>query len=429
MLGLGLTAAGGLCLYFLTKERESYQVTSRQVELLIEIPRDRVKEVLGRGGSNIREIQVKTDTVIKVRDELETEEHRIVSIRGSPDSTQEAEILIQKILSQRVGQTEICVVTVPSRTVGRIVGCNGGVIWKIGNKTGCKVEVEVLDHGKSRIHLMGSTDGVHTARNIIQQKVKESDIKDLTFGKIGAFDIFTASKKNDIYVENIPPQLEDSGVSQVQAPYLSSRHVGLLHLALSCYTQWVDEYVGDVRQTTAELLPSGQVQVTMEKNTYTFLPSFPPDIDLTEDMEPDVMDPVSVQIQTARRLRRMGLDIASGGVKDIMLAECWLPSQLPYQTKFSCMCWNLDWDMSLTVTTVDQEQILGLISLVLNTVYSGSKPGDRDTNWRPGEDCVAVFPPHGTWHRAKIITVNNFEGKVQVRYVDYGSISWCKETR
>ena len=80
MLGLGLTAAGGLCLYFLTKERESYQVTSRQVELLIEIPRDRVKEVLGRGGSNIREIQVKTDTDIKVRDKLETEEHRIVSI-------------------------------------------------------------------------------------------------------------------------------------------------------------------------------------------------------------------------------------------------------------------------------------------------------------------------------------------------------------
>ena len=68
-------------------------------------------------------------------------------------------------------------------------------------------------------------------------------------------------------------------------------------------------------------------------------------------MEPDTIDPVSVQIQEARRWRQMGMDIASGGVKDIMLAECWLPSQLPSQTKFSCMCWNLDWDMSLTVTT------------------------------------------------------------------------------
>ena len=59
---------------------------------------------------------------------METKEQRIVSIGGLPPTTQEAEILIQKILSQRVGQTEICVVTVPSRTVGRIVGCNGGVI-------------------------------------------------------------------------------------------------------------------------------------------------------------------------------------------------------------------------------------------------------------------------------------------------------------
>ena len=81
-------AAGGLCLYLLTKERErereSYQVTSKQVELRMKIPRERVKAVIGRGGSNIREIQTKTDTEIRMRDELETEEHRVVSITGSP---------------------------------------------------------------------------------------------------------------------------------------------------------------------------------------------------------------------------------------------------------------------------------------------------------------------------------------------------------
>ena len=47
---------------------------------------------------------------------------------------------------------------------------------------------------------------------------------------------------------------------------------------------------------------------------------------ITEDMEPDTMDPVSVVIKEAIRQRQMGLDIASGGVKDIILAECWLPS-------------------------------------------------------------------------------------------------------
>ena len=35
-----------------------------------------------------------------------------------------------------------------------------------------------------------------------------------------------------------------------------------------------------------------------------------------------------------------GQRTASGGVKDIMLGECWLPSQLLCQTKFSSMCWQ-----------------------------------------------------------------------------------------
>ena len=82
--------------------------------------------------------------------------------------------------------------------------------------------------------------------------------------------------------------------------------------------------MGDVRQTSAKFLPSADVKVTIEKTTYIFLPSFPLDIDFTEDMEPDTMDPVSVQIQEARNRRQMGMDIASGGVKDIMLAEGWL---------------------------------------------------------------------------------------------------------
>ena len=48
---------------------------------------------------------------------------------------------------------------------------------------------------------------------------------------------------------------------------------------------------------------------------------------ITEDMKPNTMDPVSVHIQEARRQRQMVMDIASRGVKDIMLALCWLETQ------------------------------------------------------------------------------------------------------
>ena len=121
------------------------------------------------------------------------------------------------------------------------------------------------DNEMSRICLMGSTHGINTARNIILQKVMESDIKDVTSGKIRTINIFTAFKKKDTHIENIHPQHMDSSDSQVQAPYLSSQYVGLLHLALSCHIQNVAAYVGDVRLTTLKILPSGEVKVMIEK--------------------------------------------------------------------------------------------------------------------------------------------------------------------
>ena len=66
---------------------------------------------MGRGQSNIREVQVKTDTDIKFIDELETDEHRIVSICYSPHSPQEEKIFIHKTLSRSVGDIEIFVET------------------------------------------------------------------------------------------------------------------------------------------------------------------------------------------------------------------------------------------------------------------------------------------------------------------------------
>ena len=88
----------------------------------------------------------------------------------------------------------------PSRTLGRIIGSNGNRIWNIGQDTGCKVEVE--GH-QTRIHLMGSPDRIETAHKIIEEKVKESDLRDITFGKIGAFNIFAASVEQDTKLENI----------------------------------------------------------------------------------------------------------------------------------------------------------------------------------------------------------------------------------
>ena len=69
---------------------------------------------------------------------------------------------------------------------------------------------------------MASTYSLHTARNIIQQKVKESDLKDVIFGTSEAFNIFTASKEQDRNLDNIHAQHEDNCDSQVETLYMSS---------------------------------------------------------------------------------------------------------------------------------------------------------------------------------------------------------------
>ena len=98
----GLAAAGvtGVCLYLLLRREEEWRVerqrgsvsSSKQVVLDVKIPKESVGLVIGREGSNIREIQAKTDTRINFKDELETATHRLASIRGLAEDCQMAEV-------------------------------------------------------------------------------------------------------------------------------------------------------------------------------------------------------------------------------------------------------------------------------------------------------------------------------------------------
>ena len=98
----GLAAAGvtGVCLYLLLRREEEWRVerqrgsvsSSKQVVLDVKIPKESVGVVIGREGSNIREIQAKTDTRINFKDELETATHRLASIRGLAEDCQMAEV-------------------------------------------------------------------------------------------------------------------------------------------------------------------------------------------------------------------------------------------------------------------------------------------------------------------------------------------------
>nr|CAD7449793.1 unnamed protein product [Timema bartmani] len=90
--------------------------TSRPALIEVQIPRDCVGVIIGRGGSNIKSIQDQTNTKIHFKDELETDEFRVCVIRGTADSAQVAEFMIRDlILNQPLIETvEIKIPQVPT---------------------------------------------------------------------------------------------------------------------------------------------------------------------------------------------------------------------------------------------------------------------------------------------------------------------------
>jgi len=184
ILGLALTGATGVCLYLLLRKEEDWEgevqggVTSRQVAIDVKIPRDMVGVVIGRQGSNIREIQAKTETRIHFRDELETEQFRVACIRGLPDDAQLAEILIHQTISQQP-RVETLTIYVPGRAVGRIIGRGGESVKEIQRVSRCKVDIDrgALGEGmEKKIVLKGASDQISMAKQLIEDKVKEEDM-------------------------------------------------------------------------------------------------------------------------------------------------------------------------------------------------------------------------------------------------------------
>ena len=83
---------------------------------------------------------------------------------------------------------------------------------------------------------------------------------------------------------------------------------------------------------------------------------------------------------------------------------------------------HVDWDGVLTVSTVQQQEVMVWLSAVLESRLSDTKLGER-MGWRVGQRCVAVFPLDERWHRGLVRALG--EGQAYVTFVDYGSTSWC----
>ena len=146
---VGVAAIGaGTCIYLLSKEDEEFKNTtkaphssSRPVHIHVQVPTDHVGKVIGRGGRNLKEIEVKTNTRIHFKDELETDDFRLLDISGLPEDVKFAEVLIYQIIANYPAQDRL-VIDIPTAYIGNVIGRDGDVVRSLEARSGCKIDVE-----------------------------------------------------------------------------------------------------------------------------------------------------------------------------------------------------------------------------------------------------------------------------------------------
>ena len=187
-IALGLVGAIGTGLYLLHRDGDSYDLeqpgrsitTSKEVTIDVKIPEKMAGVVIGRGGSNLREIQTRTETKINFRDELDKDGNRVCCIRGLAEDVQMAEILIQQTIAQQP-RLESLVMTVPSGACGRIIGRQGDTIRDIQRVSGAKVDVERgdslggINSMERKITIKGTSKQISEAKAMIEEKVQEEE--------------------------------------------------------------------------------------------------------------------------------------------------------------------------------------------------------------------------------------------------------------
>ncbi|XP_054268565.1 tudor and KH domain-containing protein homolog [Macrosteles quadrilineatus] len=152
--------------------------TSRVKVIEMKIPKSVVGVVIGRGGSNVKDIQEKTDTRIYFKD-MEDDEFRVCYIRGVAEAAQQAESMIHEIIKSQP-LIELKEIWVPQRSVGRIIGRNGESIRSIKMASNAKINVESLSSGatrggdgETRICIKGTMEQIAVAVSLINEKVEE----------------------------------------------------------------------------------------------------------------------------------------------------------------------------------------------------------------------------------------------------------------
>uniref|UniRef100_A0A0K2UDK7 Tudor domain-containing protein n=1 Tax=Lepeophtheirus salmonis TaxID=72036 RepID=A0A0K2UDK7_LEPSM len=173
--GLGGALLGYYLWHTLWADREEEDGWNFPSYLSIKILKEDSGVVIGRGGANIQEIEFKTSTKMHFKDELETESHRVLTIRGSQENIELAEILIRQTI---LNQPTILVSTmkIPGKTAGVVIGKKGNNINNIRNLSRCKINIDRNEDssGLKLVELKGTAEQITIGKRLIQEYIDDA---------------------------------------------------------------------------------------------------------------------------------------------------------------------------------------------------------------------------------------------------------------
>ncbi|XP_059141183.1 tudor and KH domain-containing protein-like [Physella acuta] len=223
-----------LLIYWIYKNRatddEVYSqhrvVTARNTVIEVLVPQKAVGAVIGRQGSVIKQIQKESGARLHFKDkenENEKKENRTVVIIGNTESAQQAELMIQQIIS---GIPEMLTeeVEVPSYSLGCLIGKNGVNIRDMTRISGAKILIERAEDFKSPdqprvVALTGSREQIDMAVELIEEKLQElEEIRAQKNKPEGTNDLANKNTRERTKLKSVPQEKEewDTSVAALQ---------------------------------------------------------------------------------------------------------------------------------------------------------------------------------------------------------------------
>lgn len=177
-LGFSLVTVTAFVVYYIFKKDEENEDkivrTTRMNVIEVQVPKSIVPALIGRSGSNIKQIEEKTGANIHFK-KFSEEDYDVCIIRGRSHATQIAETLVHDFIKQQPVIVEDTM-PVPGWACGKIIGTGGENINEISHRSGARVRLEGQREAdlsvQRQIKFRGTVEQIAIAKKLIEECVE-----------------------------------------------------------------------------------------------------------------------------------------------------------------------------------------------------------------------------------------------------------------